>query len=196
MSTQSPVLASKIKDYYFKLRQTLDVADLSPKEIREANKKAQDGEIVLQDQEDSIDSLPAKWSDLQDKHFPLFLSFEHLCALLEADLKIARLQGHALQEERKRARQAMQVRICSREDQDSNIDDMAIDSTDAFTLSTRAVDRSAWIHQVDAQTFQDVYWPHFDENLTKGLNSVLCYAEFVGVIQGSEGALSTERVSF
>lgn len=168
---------------------------MSPKEIHQANARMRNEEIQLQDQEDDVASLPAKWSELADKHFPLFISFDHLCALVEADLGINRLQGEALRDERKRARQAMQTRVSSSDDANKNSESVDLESAETFLISATATDQSAWLHHVDAQAFLTLYWPHFDELLVKGLDPMLCYAEFVGVLQGSEPALASEHVS-
>ncbi|KAF9230068.1 hypothetical protein BU15DRAFT_84088, partial [Melanogaster broomeanus] len=43
---------------------------------------------------------------------------------------------------------------------------------------------------VTYKTFSRLYWPHFPQPLTKGLESWLVYSEFMGVIKGSESSLS------
>jgi hypothetical protein len=191
---QSPVLASKIKDYYCKLRQTLDIAHLSAKDIKKINAELQDMEIELKDQEDAREGLPAKWSELKEEHFPLFLSFDHFCSLLEADLGIQRLRGMALQEERHRARKMMQIGVSGKggEEDDTHIQ---LDSTADFLLPGGETERLTWLHNVDIEAFLAHYWPRFDETLVKNLDPMLCYAEFVGVLQGSEESLVFDNVS-
>ncbi|KAF9230331.1 hypothetical protein BU15DRAFT_83761 [Melanogaster broomeanus] len=43
---------------------------------------------------------------------------------------------------------------------------------------------------VTYDTFSNLYWTHFPQPLTKGLESWLVYSEFMGVIKGSESSLS------
>lgn len=195
LSLQSPVLASKIKDYYLKLRQTLDISGMSPKEVKEANAKAKDAEIELNDNENLRMSLPTKWSELEDKHFPLFLAFDHLCALLEADLDIDRIKASALAEERQRAHRATRVGVSSTDDKEDDDGVMDLNAFQSFLAPEAAVEQNTWLHRVDGDSFVQYYWPHFDQRLTKNLDPLLCYAEFIGVLSGSEEASSHENVS-
>ncbi|TFK22063.1 hypothetical protein FA15DRAFT_623047 [Coprinopsis marcescibilis] len=42
------------------------------------------------------------------------------------------------------------------------------------------------------EAFAECYWPHFPQNLTKGLDSSLVFSEMLGVMEGSELSLSQE----
>ncbi|KAF8598551.1 hypothetical protein BDV93DRAFT_561257 [Ceratobasidium sp. AG-I] len=56
-------------------------------EMRRNNETNQQHELVEFDNEvDLRDDLPNRFSELQDSNFPLFVSFDKLCSLLEADL--------------------------------------------------------------------------------------------------------------
>ncbi|KDQ17167.1 hypothetical protein BOTBODRAFT_29982 [Botryobasidium botryosum FD-172 SS1] len=88
--TQSKVLAARVQEYYRKLEESLENSSRSLEEIRRiATAKmdeADDDDLMGQDDEDDTRvDLPECFSELEDKHFPLFLTFNQLCRLLEAD---------------------------------------------------------------------------------------------------------------
>ncbi|CUA71989.1 TPR and ankyrin repeat-containing protein 1 [Rhizoctonia solani] len=76
-----------------KLPGLLDSSDIANKttneleEMRKDNQKYQNRELVEYD--NSVDfrvDLPRRFSELKDSHFPLFVSFDKLCELLEGDM--------------------------------------------------------------------------------------------------------------
>ncbi|KAG8942983.1 hypothetical protein FRC04_003269 [Tulasnella sp. 424] len=78
--TQSLKLANQVRSQFLQMRQTqvepspsLPVAQRSGLSLKELEEKTAEG------------ALPAKFSQLDDSHFPLFLTFDQLCKLLEAD---------------------------------------------------------------------------------------------------------------
>ncbi|KAG6867452.1 hypothetical protein C0993_002572 [Termitomyces sp. T159_Od127] len=89
--TKSRVLASKVEEYFTKLLESLKVTSQSPEDLRKLvlakrNNQVDDDNLVDLDDEDKWRSdLPRKFSKLQDSDFPLFLTFDHLCDLIEAD---------------------------------------------------------------------------------------------------------------
>ncbi|RXW12996.1 hypothetical protein EST38_g12858 [Candolleomyces aberdarensis] len=91
--TQSRVLATRVEEYFSKLMESLAVAKKSKeelKEIAEQKKLEKEGDGGLFDADDDVTwkaGLPQKFSLLQDEHFPLFLTFERLCELLEGDIE-------------------------------------------------------------------------------------------------------------
>ncbi|RXW16510.1 hypothetical protein EST38_g9345 [Candolleomyces aberdarensis] len=90
--TQSRVLATRVEEYFSELLQSLAAGEKSNEELKEmaARKKLQkEGDDALYDVDDDVmqkADLPKKFSLLRDKHFPLFLTFEQLCQLLESDI--------------------------------------------------------------------------------------------------------------
>lgn len=83
--TQSHVLASRVSEYYQQLIQAVDSTNsISPKST-----DADEGLLVLEENNDERADLPAKFSDLEDKHFPLFVTFDQIRRMLEADLDIS-----------------------------------------------------------------------------------------------------------
>ncbi|KAJ2931128.1 hypothetical protein H1R20_g5904, partial [Candolleomyces eurysporus] len=91
--TQSRVLATRVEEYFSKLLQSLAVAKKSKEELKEIAEKKElqnEGDSMLYDADDDVTwkaCLPQKFSLLQDEHFPLFLTFERLCQLLEGDIE-------------------------------------------------------------------------------------------------------------
>ncbi|KAF5377280.1 hypothetical protein D9615_006447 [Tricholomella constricta] len=88
--TKSRVLAGKVEEYFLKLLESLKAASQSPQELKRLvqAKKAQSKEVNLVDIDDDNDwrsDLPVKFSELQGSHFPLFITFDRLCELIEAD---------------------------------------------------------------------------------------------------------------
>ncbi|KDQ17186.1 hypothetical protein BOTBODRAFT_29995 [Botryobasidium botryosum FD-172 SS1] len=88
--TQSKVLAARVQEYYRKLEATLENSARSIEEIRriaaKVDEEEEDDDLMGQDDEDDTRAdLPERYSLLGDEHFPLFLTFNQLCRLLEAD---------------------------------------------------------------------------------------------------------------
>ncbi|KAF8222237.1 hypothetical protein L208DRAFT_1381918 [Tricholoma matsutake] len=172
--TQSRVLASKVEEYFSKLLDSLSTAGRSTQELVQLAKeqKSQSGEHGLIDPDDDIHwqaDLPSKFSLLKDEHFPLFLTFDRLLTLLEADLaelspQFTFRKGTALSPAYHAVEPVTPVRSSSR-------------SAGKF---------------VTYDVFLESYWPHFSQTFRKGLDPSLVFNELIGVIQGSEESLSYE----
>ncbi|KAL1686634.1 hypothetical protein GGG16DRAFT_117700 [Schizophyllum commune] len=87
--TQSHVLVEKVEEAYNKLAKTLDVETYSKDEVKalamKKNETAKDHLIRSDDKKDQGKSLPQRFSDLRDEHFPLFVNYDRLCQLFEGD---------------------------------------------------------------------------------------------------------------
>ncbi|EGN93944.1 hypothetical protein SERLA73DRAFT_78326 [Serpula lacrymans var. lacrymans S7.3] len=85
--TRSRVLAGKVNEYFTKLMESLALQGLSAKELAEMDhiSSQREKELINIDEIDWRSDLPSSFSLLQDEHFPLFVTFDRLCALLEAD---------------------------------------------------------------------------------------------------------------
>ncbi|KAG8896622.1 hypothetical protein FRB99_008794, partial [Tulasnella sp. 403] len=88
--TQSRTLAQKVKQYYSQLSKTSASTESS---LGHNGSTMEGWGFSLQDiSDDLLDEpimdtrLPIRFSELTDDHFPLFLSFDQLCNMLEADL--------------------------------------------------------------------------------------------------------------
>ncbi|SRR5258707_8118556 len=83
--TQSHVLASKVEEYYHQLSNAVQLGAESGANAR--TKVAERHLTELEEGADHRSDLPEKYSDLTDKHFPLFLTYDqvrdaHLCMWL------------------------------------------------------------------------------------------------------------------
>ncbi|KAF8807162.1 hypothetical protein BYT27DRAFT_7189247 [Phlegmacium glaucopus] len=89
--TQSRVLAGKVEEYFSKLLDSLLTAERTREELAQLVKSKrqqneEEGLIDIDDDQTWRADLPSRFSQLQDEHFPLFLTFDRLTSLLEADL--------------------------------------------------------------------------------------------------------------
>ncbi|KAF8151966.1 hypothetical protein K438DRAFT_1778624 [Mycena galopus ATCC 62051] len=80
---KSPILAEKVGEHFAKLIQGYRPVAVSGNV--KASKKA-DRALVGHEDKDWRSDLPKKYSDLQDTDFPLFVSFEQLCSMIENDM--------------------------------------------------------------------------------------------------------------
>lgn len=81
--TQSRVLASKVEHYFSRLMESLATASRSPRELENLamNKQTMRGEEDLIHADDKInwrDGLPERFSLLEERHFPLFITFDRV----------------------------------------------------------------------------------------------------------------------
>ncbi|KAG2085197.1 uncharacterized protein F5147DRAFT_794237 [Suillus discolor] len=150
--TKSRVLATKVEEYFTKLLESLALAGYTLEELAKMKARSvQEGLVDLDDLPESQMNMPMKYSELEDKHFPLFLTFDRLAKMIAAD-------------------------ILSKKDSAGfffNVDDA--DAHDCF---------------VTYDVFANQYWPHFPQNLSKNLNPWLVFSEFMGIVKGSEHALT------
>ncbi|TFY76337.1 hypothetical protein EWM64_g7674 [Hericium alpestre] len=168
--TQSRVLADKVEDYFMKLLESLN-ADVGTSgdiaEMLERKKNRDDAGLVDRDEAANWrDDLPKKFSDLKDAHFPMFITFDKLSAMLEADVEQSR--NEASESATWAARHG--------------------DPADLPPSDYMQQDKQSF---VSFNVFREAYWPHFPQNLTKGLDPSLVFSEFMGVIKGSEQALDS-----
>lgn len=80
--TQSRVLAEKVEEYYRKLTESHAAAMRSMQESAQIGAQKQNPEdraLIDQDEEEFWrGSLPKRFSELRDEHFPLFVTFDHV----------------------------------------------------------------------------------------------------------------------
>ncbi|KAL7285962.1 hypothetical protein ACG7TL_001077 [Trametes sanguinea] len=172
--TQSRVLAEKVEEYFAKLHNSLATANRTAKEIAEmaAEKKAkQDAGLVDRDEEIYWrGDLPKRYGELKEEHFPLFLTYDHLCRLLEAEFHYSDYDKAKEAAVAKAMHDVLELR-------DPHAEDTSFSSD--YMQQRRA-------SFVSYETFLEEYWSHFSQ---KGLDPALVFGEFMGVIKGSELAL-------
>ncbi|KAH9005752.1 hypothetical protein EDB86DRAFT_2795497 [Lactarius hatsudake] len=164
--TQSRMLADKVEEYFIKLLQSLVLASKTEGGIsdlleRQKNKE----EAGLVDQDEAVnwrEDLPQRFSDLQDTHFPMFITFDKLSAMIEADM--SHPPGIVTEDELGASQQA---------------------ESSEYMLQRRK-------SFISFDVFREEYWAHFPQSLTKGIDASLVFSEFMGVIKGSEMTLDSE----
>ncbi|THG96062.1 hypothetical protein EW026_g5704 [Hermanssonia centrifuga] len=165
--TQSRVLAEKVEEYYAKLSKSCAAAQRTAEDSAKMASVSQDSEddgLLDRDEEELWSgNLPKRFSELKQEHFPLFLTFDQLCRLLEADLFSTRNHSLSL----------------------GGVD--ADDGTLANEYMSQRRDSF-----VSYDVFIQSYWPHFPQGLKKNLDPASVFAEFMGVIKGSEKTLNIE----
>ena len=83
--TQSQVLAKKVEEYYAKLHQSHLTAHLSPAELQEMASTNPTRRERMVDEDEEIfytSTLPRRYGALEDSHFPLFLTYNHVSRML------------------------------------------------------------------------------------------------------------------
>ncbi|KAF8323810.1 hypothetical protein DL93DRAFT_2222704 [Clavulina sp. PMI_390] len=174
--TQSRVLAQRVQDYYHQLFHAAQFVQSSDPLIVQL-----EGNLLQMDEEDDerVD-LPSKFSLLEDKHFPLFVTFDQLRRMLECDLDVT----FARRKLPKRGTVSFKFSSLPIDD----IDDLFVgtknDSQDSMTeLRSRFV---------SFKVFLSSFWSHFDQRITKGLDPALVFSEIMGVISGHETVAESE----
>ncbi|KAI1785582.1 hypothetical protein LXA43DRAFT_1185708 [Ganoderma leucocontextum] len=175
--TQSRVLAEKVEEYFAKLLESLASAGRSPTELKDlADRQKHREEQGLVDRDEEIywrGDLPTRYGALKGEHFPMFLTYDHICRLLESEFR------HMEQDLQKKEAVSRVIH-------------------DALELQEpggrNAPLSNDYMQQrrtsfVSYGTFLEEYWSHFPQALTKGLDPTLVFSEFMGVIKGSELAL-------
>ncbi|EEB99264.1 hypothetical protein MPER_01088 [Moniliophthora perniciosa FA553] len=74
--TQSRILAKKVKQYFATIDWSLEAGDICQQELSSA---PEDDMIHADDVEDWYGDLPPRFSQLEDQHFPLFLTWDKVC---------------------------------------------------------------------------------------------------------------------
>ncbi|KAI0656844.1 hypothetical protein C8Q70DRAFT_1158814, partial [Cubamyces menziesii] len=172
--TQSRVLAEKVEEYFTKLMDSLATANQSATELSEmASRKKAKEEQGLVDRDEEIywrGDIPRRYGELKEEHFPMFLTYDHVCRMLEAEFHHAEDAKH---------RDAAVSRVMR------DVLELPQD-TDGTVSNDYMQQRRASF--VSFGTFLEEYWSHFSG--TKGLDPTLVFGEFMGVIKGSEEALA------
>ncbi|KAL5535095.1 hypothetical protein ACEPAF_3188 [Sanghuangporus sanghuang] len=167
--TQSRVLADKVKEFYAKFADFLSAASGESSSLKNAQSQAEpEGLVATDDDDDWRDNLPKRFSELQDQHFPLFLTYDKLCKLVEADLGISFDRPKVATDRRVFRRYGIGNAGADGDMQDDE------EMQGSF---------------VDFERFCNEYWPRFPEDLAKRLDPALVFSEFIGIIKGSQESL-------
>ncbi|CAE7089127.1 unnamed protein product [Rhizoctonia solani] len=189
--TQSRVLAQRVQEYYQSL-----VTSSSEAANGDSRADEQEEEVLadLDDEDAHAFGLPAKYSMLEDKHFPLFITYDQASQrMLEADFDLkfrrsARTKAHIAAEKRFAITEVADVKIDLDQEVEAEFEPPIEVSS---PTDTKEDIQQAQQAAVTFEVFVAAYWPHFDFRLTKGLDPALVYSEFLGIIEGSESALQS-----
>ncbi|KAI0286423.1 hypothetical protein BC826DRAFT_1108859 [Russula brevipes] len=165
--TQSRMLADKVEEYFIKLLQSLVLAsqtESSISDLLQRQRNREEAGLVDQDEAPNWrDDLPRRFSELQDSHFPMFITFDKLSGMIEADMS---------------------------DPLGTVTDEGLLESHKALSSEYMLQKRKSFI---SFDVFRAEYWGHFPQSLTKGLDVSLVFSEFMGVIKGSETTLNSEN---
>lgn len=78
------MLAGKVEEYFLKLMESLVMGSHSLQELavivkNKPVRQDEDGLIDVDDEENWRDDLPKQFSLLEEKHFPLFITYDKVC---------------------------------------------------------------------------------------------------------------------
>ncbi|KAG2096318.1 uncharacterized protein F5147DRAFT_818420 [Suillus discolor] len=81
------VLAMRAEEYFTKLLESLALAGYTLEELAKMKAQSvQEGLVDLDDLPESQMSIPMTYSELEDKHFPLFVTFDRLAKMVATDI--------------------------------------------------------------------------------------------------------------
>ncbi|KAG8698871.1 hypothetical protein FRC08_005657, partial [Ceratobasidium sp. 394] len=86
--TRSPVLARHVESSFGRLADSanMEAEGATEPKLGETPKDLDQALVEFDNEVDLRDDLPPRFSLLEDSHFPLFISFEKLCSLIEEDI--------------------------------------------------------------------------------------------------------------
>ncbi|KIK18633.1 hypothetical protein PISMIDRAFT_109068 [Pisolithus microcarpus 441] len=85
--TKSSMLANKVEEYFMKLLESLSLAGCTLEELARLNSRHVDrGLVDSDDAPDTQSGIPQRYSELEDHHFPLFLTFDRLARMIAVDI--------------------------------------------------------------------------------------------------------------
>ncbi|KAH9172883.1 hypothetical protein EDB89DRAFT_1962838 [Lactarius sanguifluus] len=144
--TQSRMLADKVEEYFIKLLQSLVLASKTEggiSDLLERQKNREEAGLVDQDEAMNWrEDLPQRFSDLQDAHFPMFITFDKLSAMIEADM--SHPPGIVTEIELGAGQQA---------------------ESSEYMLQRRK-------SFISFDVFREEYWAHFPQSLTKNIGVI------------------------
>ncbi|KAI6143839.1 P-loop containing nucleoside triphosphate hydrolase protein [Pisolithus thermaeus] len=88
--TKSSILANNAEEYFVKLLESLSLAGCTLEELERWGSRHVDQELDDYDDVPDIQSgIPLRYSELENHHFPLFLTFDRLARMIAADISDA-----------------------------------------------------------------------------------------------------------
>ncbi|KDN35987.1 hypothetical protein RSAG8_11138, partial [Rhizoctonia solani AG-8 WAC10335] len=195
--TRSPVLARHVESTFRGLIDSANIANKTPEELAEMAKTSENRSapalVEFDSEVDLRKDLPARYSLLTKDHFPLFISFEKLCSLVEADmlryekLKLLWEQHYdivAAEEALELEREGKLV-LAPTEDP---FQTLLLRHQDGGLM--RLIEEKKYICYSD---FKERYWPQFKKTYGPEITPALVYSEILGVIKGSSESISCPK---
>ncbi|KAG8790264.1 hypothetical protein FRC16_000978, partial [Serendipita sp. 398] len=176
--TQSRVLAEKVEEYFHEMLQSYAEDLRSAEEVEWYSMRKKEAEKTLFDYDEDYEgsrALPKRLSELEDRHFPLFLTFDKLCGLLEGDFGARITDPEDVFDDRNPSHQ--------RPWKASNGVTEPFDEEETMAISRESRRRILF------EDFLSKYWPRFSQSGAKLFDPSLIWNEFQGVICGSELSL-------
>ena len=165
--TQSRYLVEKVQEDYIKLFESFAMAKRKSADQPVPGRFSKDDELFDLDEEEYwSDELPKQFSALEDKHFPLFITYDHViphllaCVYLLSIFQLCRLlEEDFIKDDSFVGRVGIRGNI---------LDETADLSSDYMERRKEAF--------VSYDIFLSCYWAHFPENLRKriGMSLTLC----------------------
>ncbi|GLJ34038.1 hypothetical protein SUGI_0684590 [Cryptomeria japonica] len=194
--TVSAKLCSAIRNHISRIGSFVQGKDCSPcMEILDSSDSMQESE-----------NIPDSFVDIDDKHFPLVITFQKFLIMLDGSVQYHFFQNSCSKE---RGYQLQKKQFCSNEEIDEEVDATKCDSNckdfdhggqDAEILDDEEIfvnvkrptyNRSFAFMQfirkneVNYERFASVYWPHFNSELRRGLDPSVVFTEIISHIKGS-----------
>ncbi|RDX51441.1 hypothetical protein OH76DRAFT_1481370 [Lentinus brumalis] len=175
--TQSRDLVQKVEEYYVQRSEPL-LASRSPETSHNLTDRTNEESLLVDADEEFLlnAAIPKRYGALKDDDFPMFLTYDHLCRLLEAEFRHLLEEGKTTRTQAELLQDILRVR---KTPQPARRKVYVEDAPAAF---------------VDYDMFLEKYWARFPESLKDpSLSPELVFGEILGVIKGSERARSTEQ---
>ncbi|KAF8319670.1 P-loop containing nucleoside triphosphate hydrolase protein [Clavulina sp. PMI_390] len=191
--TQSHILAQRVQEYYAQLFGTEQHGYTKI----EKSKLDSTGLVNLDEESDARGDLPAKYSELTDAHFPLFVTFNQIRRMLEKDLEIDYSDRYSGTSKRAATAGKMDFTEVGQKANMTLSDliegEAGVSARDKNRVAMKAsLEKAAQQPFVTFQVFNHQYWKHFDQSLTANLDPAVVYSEIMGIICGHEDTLGTE----
>ncbi|KAG8760604.1 hypothetical protein FRC11_000178, partial [Ceratobasidium sp. 423] len=195
--TRSPVLARHVESSFRGLIDSANIANKTPEELAEMARSSKDRSapalVEFDSEVDLRKDLPSRYSLLKKGHFPLFVSFEKLCSLVEADLlryeKLKQLwkQQDDLMVPEEALELEAEGRTIFAEDEDP-FRELLLRRQDRRLI--QLMEEKKYISYSD---FKERYWPQFKRIYKPEITPALVYSEILGVIKGSSESMSCPK---
>ncbi|GLJ34015.1 hypothetical protein SUGI_0684140 [Cryptomeria japonica] len=200
--TVSAKLCSAIRNRISRIDSFIQGKDLTP------HQAIHDSSDSLQD----FQNIPDSFIDIDDKHFPMVITFQKFLTMLDGSVRSQFFQNRCPEEQ---GYQMEKKDDCSNDNigkevgltkSGSNCKDFdddgeateILDDQELFIGAKRSMHTRSLAfmqimrkNEVNYECFDSVYWPHFNVELRRGLDSSVVFTEIVSHIKGSLKSLSS-----